>query len=142
MNDPQVRLLARSEAALLERVADEVFDDPLVPSLITEFLDDPRHHLAVALQSGQVVGFASAVHYVHPDKPAEMWINEVGVAPNAHRRGIGRALLDCLRAHAKVLGCRSAWVLADTDNDGAQRFYKALGGEASPAIMYNFDIEA
>jgi hypothetical protein len=30
------------------------------------------------VDGGVVVGFVSAVHYVHPDKPvAEMWINEV-----------------------------------------------------------------
>ena len=56
-----------------------------------EFLADSRHHLAVAVDEGRVVGMASAVHYVHPDKPPELWINEVGVAPTHRGLGIGRA---------------------------------------------------
>jgi len=42
--------------------------------------DDPRHHLVVAVEH-VVVGFCSAVDYIQPDKPPELWINEVGVAP-------------------------------------------------------------
>ncbi|MEO0424564.1 MAG: GNAT family N-acetyltransferase [Pseudomonadota bacterium] len=140
MSDIEVRLLEASDAAVLQRIAQDVFDGPPFAPLTHEFLTDPRHHLAVAMCAGEVVGFASGVHYVHPDKPPELWINEVGVTPAMQRRGIGRALLDCLAEHAVALGCREAWVLADSDNAVARRFYEALGGEASPAVMYSFDL--
>lgn len=48
-----------------------VFDDPIIAKATSAFLADPRHHLVVAIASGTVVGFASAVHYVHPDKEQE-----------------------------------------------------------------------
>jgi Acetyltransferase (GNAT) family len=65
----------------------------MMPSLhaarTTEFLADARHHLIMALNSGTVVGFVSAVHYLHPDKaPPEFWINKVGVAPTHQGQGI------------------------------------------------------
>lgn len=75
-----VRILGPTDATVLDDVADGVFDHPLRDELVQEFLDDPRHHLAVAVDEGCVVGMASAVHYIHPDKPAELWVNEVGVA--------------------------------------------------------------
>jgi len=52
------------------------------------FLNDARHVMFVAVESGQVVGMGSAVEYFHPDKPPQLWINEVGVAPAFQRRGI------------------------------------------------------
>jgi hypothetical protein len=39
-----------------------------------------RSETVVARDASVVVGFASGVHYVHPDKSPELWINEVGVA--------------------------------------------------------------
>jgi len=126
------------------RVAPDVFDDPLDARGTREFLSDPRHHIAVAIDAGFVVGFATAVHYVHPDKPApELWVNEVGVAPSHQRRGIGKALLGALFARARELGCREAWVLTSRDNEAATAFYAATGGSADdgPTAMYSFPLD-
>ena len=68
------------------------------------------------VEDGVVAGFASAVRYVHPDKPSELWINEVGVAPAFHRRGLGKAIMARLLEQARADGCREAWVLTDEDN--------------------------
>ena len=88
-----IRILASGDEAVLANVAPGVFDHDVDPGLTAEFLRDPRHHLAVALDGPTVVGFASAVDYVHPDKPRELWINEVGVAPSHQRQGLGQRLL-------------------------------------------------
>lgn len=140
----EVRLMQRGEAALLARVAEELFDDPLVPRATQEFLRDARHHLAIAREEELIIGFASGVHYVHPDKPhPEFWINEVGVAPTHHGRGIGKALMRVLLEHARGLGCGEAWVLTERDNIPAMRLYAATGGvEAKPeTVMFNFDLK-
>ena len=76
-----IKFLSANDVAVFDRVAEDVFDYPVRLDLAAEFLHDPRHHIAVALDGGVVVGMASAVHYVHPDKPAQLFINEVGVAP-------------------------------------------------------------
>jgi GNAT superfamily N-acetyltransferase len=137
-----IRLLRSEDEAVLQCVAPHVFDDPLDARWSAEFLADPRHHLAVAIDGGRVVGMASVVHYVHPDKPPELWVNEVGVAPTHQRQGVGRRLLAALLAHAKTLGCREAWVLTETGNMAARRMYAAAGGheeEESP-VMITFDL--
>src|SRR3954470_7212717 len=103
---PTVRILGSDESSVLDHVAPDVFDNPVHPRWTAEFLADSRHHLAVAIDEGEVVGMASAVHYVHPDKPPELWVNEVSVAPTHRAQGVGRRLLEALFERGRSLGCR------------------------------------
>ena len=139
----ETKILPLSDRAQLDHVAPGVFDDDLDPRLVSEFLSDDRHHLAVAVENGQVIGFASGVHYVHPDKPSELWINEVGVAPEHQGRGVGKAVVRTLLHHAKRLGCREAWVLTDRSNHAAMRLYVSAGGrEDTPdQVMFTFPLD-
>src|SRR6266540_6444120 len=125
----EIKLLGSTDSHYLNNIAIDVFDDPIVESAAQEFLDDPRHRLVVALDNKLVVGFVSAVIYLHPDKPApELWINEIGVAPTHQRQGIGKSLLQSLLAHAKQSGCIEAWVLTDRANIAAMAMYKSTSG--------------
>ncbi len=137
-----IRALKAGDEAILESAGADVFDDSVDPRLAREFLRDPRHHLAVAIDDGRIVGFASGVHYIHPDKPAELFINEVGVAESHQRRGLGQAVVRCLLEEGRRVGCRQAWVLADADNVAAHRLYESAGGKASvmPAVMFEFPL--
>lgn len=137
----EIRLLGAHEAAVLDRVAPDVFDDAVVAGWTRRFLDDPRHHLAVALDDGVVVGMASAVDYVHPDKAPQLFINEVGVAGSHHRQGIGRRLVDLLLAHARALGCTYAWVGTEADNVAARALYERAGGAAEPFVLYGWPLD-
>jgi aminoglycoside 6'-N-acetyltransferase I len=130
-----IRLLTRGDADVLQSVAAEVFDDAVQRDLAAEFLVDPRHHICVAIEEGVVVGFASAVHYVHPDKPAELWVNEVAVAPPFRQRGIAKAILAELLSFAKAIGCREAWVLTDDDNAPARALYESVGGKEKHGVV-------
>jgi aminoglycoside 6'-N-acetyltransferase I len=136
----EIRHLGPDDERVLRNVAVGVFDHEVDPALASEFLRDPRHHLVVAIEDGSVVGFASGVHYVHPDKPAELWINEVGVAPSHQRRGLGKRLLQAIFARGRELGCREAWVLTSHANGPAVRLYEAAGGVdmADPPVMFTF----
>lgn len=135
----EIRLLSMTDGPVLQTVAEGVFDNPVDRALAAEFLADPRHHICVAVEDGAAVGFASAVHYVHPDKPTELWINEVGVAPAFQRRGLAKTILQKLLSHAWSLGCMEAWVLTDEDNAPARALYKSVGGEETPPqLMVTF----
>jgi aminoglycoside 6'-N-acetyltransferase I len=139
----EIRLVQAEDVDLLGTSGTEVFDDPLDPRATREFLSDPRHHVVVAIDDGVVVGFASAVHYVHPDKPSpELWINEVGVASTHRGRGAGKAILQRLLDHARDLGCVEAWVLTDRANQGAMRLYASSGGIEGPNdhVMFTFPL--
>ncbi|MBA4780001.1 MAG: hypothetical protein A2792_18590 [Sphingomonadales bacterium RIFCSPHIGHO2_01_FULL_65_20] len=142
----EVRVLGSDEAQVLAHVAADVFDNPVDPQQTAAFLADPRHHIAVAIDAGQVVGFASGVDYLHPDKPPELWINEVGVAPSHQGQGLGKRLMACLLDHGRTLGCANAWVLTDHGNAAARSLYVAAGGVREPdendadgqVVLYTF----
>ena len=138
----EIRLLGPDDRAVLERVVPGVFDGPVHPHWCAEFLTDPRHHLVVALDAGLVVGMVSGVHYVHPDKAPELWINEVAVSSTHRSLGIGRQMLARMLAQGRALGCTEAWVLTDTDNAAAQRLYERAGGVEYPGgcAMYTFPL--
>jgi aminoglycoside 6'-N-acetyltransferase I len=139
----EIKLLASNDLHTLSNVAEDVFDDPLVESSAREFLNDPRHRLVVALDNDVVVGFVSAVIYIHPDKPApELWINEVGVAPTHQGQGIGKALMQSMLEEAKRSACKEAWVLTERDNAAAMGLYKSAGGikERPDAVMFTFEL--
>ncbi len=124
----EIKVLQRGDDGILMNVAPEVFDNAIDPELTREFLEDPRHHIAVAIDSGLVVGFASGVHYVHPDKRPELWINEIALAPTHRRRGLGKALLQALFEVGRTHRCTVAWVLTDRGNTAAMALYLSLGG--------------
>src|SRR5215471_11385876 len=140
----EIKLLGPQDTRVLANVAPDVFDDPIDVARADEFLADRRHHLAVAVEDGLVVGFVSAVHYVHPDKPSpELWINEVGVAATHRGRGLGTRLLHAVFALARGLGCTEAWVLADRANPAAMRLYTAASSTEAPtdAVMFTFRLD-
>lgn len=139
-----IRPLGGDEAAALERVAEDVFDDPIVPARAREFLADPHHHLVVAIEDGVVVGMVSSVDYLHPDKAdPELWINEVGVASSHRGQGLGQALLRATLELGKRLGCRVAWVGTERSNTPAMRLYAAVGGAEEPqdTVLFTFRLE-
>ena len=136
----EIRLLGPGDAAMLETVADDVFDEPVDPGRLAACLAEPNHHMIVALHDGVVVGQTAAVVHRHPDKPTELYIDEVGVSPAYRRRGVARRMLDAMLAHGRVIGCEEAWVGTEPDNLPARGLYECrrAGGdkEAEPFVMY------
>lgn len=133
------------DAHYFENVQPGLFDRLIEPRLLREFLTDSRHHIAIALVEGSIVGFVSALDYVHPDKPKELWINEVGVAAAWRNQGIAKALMRLMLEHAKDQDCAEAWVLTQPENSPANALYASLGGltkgEKTPSIMFSFNCE-
>ena len=137
-----VLLLGATDAAVLDRVAPDVFDNPISDELRAEFLGDPRHHLVVARCDGVVVGMASAFRYVHPDKAPQLFIIEVGVAESHRRRGIARRMIERLVQLASELDCTEAWVLTEADNVAANALYRGAGADvpAASSLMHTIPI--
>ena len=82
---------------------------------------DTRHYL-VALDGGQVVGYAGLCDY-----PDEAFVQTLAVAPAAQRAGLGARLLTALLAEATRRGQRTVSLEVRADNQTAQRLYDRHG---------------
>jgi GNAT superfamily N-acetyltransferase len=61
-------------------------------------------------------------------------LEDVVVAPQARRAGIGSQLLQAAIANARASGCRRITLLTDRTNAAAQAFYARHGFAASPML--------
>ena len=110
-----------------------LFDESAGTEHTRRFLHDDRHHLLIAREGDDVVGFVSGVEMTHPDKGTEMFLYELAVDEAWQRRGIGRSLVEALGELAQERGCYGMWVLTDEDNEGALATYASAGGTSRGA---------
>ncbi|EEP71682.1 ribosomal-protein-alanine acetyltransferase [Micromonospora sp. ATCC 39149] len=74
---------------------------------------------------GRVLGYAGLAVAA----PDEAWVQNIAVARDAQRRGVGRALLEALLAEAARRGVRSTLLEVAANNGPAQRLYATYGFE-------------
>ena len=81
------------------------------------------------------------MHYLHPDKPNALWINELGIATPWRRQGIATRLIAAICDHGRALACTAAWVIADPTTE-ATGFCRSLGAvrTCENRAMFSFDL--
>lgn len=107
--------------------AGHLFDEAPTERLTERFLAREGHHLILAFDDGQPVGFITGVEVDHPDKQTEMLLYELGVDAGHRRRGNGRALVNALFGVAEERSCRGVWASVEGDDDQAMAFYRSIG---------------
>lgn len=140
-----IRRLFQDDDSVFDRVAPDVFDLAVDRRRLSAYLGAPGHYMIVALAGGEIVGQCAAVVHRHPDKPTELYIDEVGVTPALRRRGIARRMLDAMFALGRELGCEEAWVGTEPDNIAARALYETASPPPEPAetfVMYLYDLGA
>jgi [ribosomal protein S18]-alanine N-acetyltransferase len=135
-----VRLAPGDEQVVLAGV--ELFDSAPTDEWTAKFLASEGHHLLVAREGDEPIGFVSGVETTHPDKGTEMFLYELSVHPQHRNRGVGRALVGALAELARDRGCYGMWVGAEADNAAALATYRAAGAappEPSVTLSWEFD---
>jgi ribosomal protein S18 acetylase RimI-like enzyme len=91
-----------------------------------------RHPGAVLLarRDGEAVGFVAAWL-----RGEDCYVDNLHVRPGLRGGGVGRALLGEAAMRLAAAGARSASLGVFAANQGALRFYAALGGEVGPEVM-------
>lgn len=56
-----------------------------------------------------------------------LYIDDICVDENCRRQGVGTALFEAARAHAKALCCHNVTLNVWAGNEGAKAFYESLG---------------
>ena len=139
----EIRTLHAGDAAILGNVAEGVFDEAVRPELAAEFLAEPRFHMVVALAGDLVVGMASGLIHMRPDKGPEFFVNEVGVGDDWLRQGIATRLMQAILGEARAAGARTAWLGTEANNTAALALYRSAmrdGDEEEPMVVFTFDL--
>jgi L-amino acid N-acyltransferase YncA len=105
-------------------------DAPDAPEMLRRYrsLVDRGYPYLVAQSGGEILGYAYAAAY--RARPAYRWTIEdsIYVAPHAHRRGVGSALLRRLVEMSEAQGFRQMIaVIGDTANVSSIELHRALG---------------
>jgi aminoglycoside 6'-N-acetyltransferase I len=136
-----VRRIGAGEARAFATVAPDVFDAPVDPARLADYLREPNHFMVLAFEDDLVVGQCAAVLHRHPDKPTELYIDEVGTASTHRRQGIARLMLDAMFAWGRELGCDEAWLGTELDNVAARGLYDGRSPvEAQEMMFYLFKL--
>jgi ribosomal protein S18 acetylase RimI-like enzyme len=131
-----LKRITPEDSALLDRVAPDVFDEPVRPDRLAAYLAQPGHLMILALDHEVVVGQCAAVIHKHPDKVDELYIDEVGTASTHLRQGIARAMLEAMFDWGRELGCEEAWLGTELDNVAANGLYRRFQPVEDEAIQY------
>lgn len=139
----RIELLTSANKNALDDIAPAVFDHEIDARQLAAFLEDPGHHLVIAVDDECVVGMASGSELLHPDKPPQLFINEIGVTPSHRRQGVGRALIESLLAAASDRGCTYAWLGTGIDNVAGQACFGSVPGatKSQPFLLYEWDLQ-
>lgn len=116
----------------LKRVMPAVFPE-IGPSHLSHLLRNLRHLIAVVVDDqGRRIGFCQ-LH--HTEGAPVMWVNFIGVDPEARRGGAGKMLLDWTEDYAARLGCSRVELDVVASNQGAIAFYDRLSYHRSHALV-------
>lgn len=129
-----------ADAPLLANVAEDVFDEPVDPSRLANYLATSGHLMVLAVDGDLVVGQCVGVIHCHPDKVTELYVDEVGTATANLRQGIATTMLTELFAWARELGCVEAWLGTEIDNDAANALYRRFDGQEDTIKYYEFKL--
>lgn len=95
------------------------------------FLARAENILIVADEDGLPVGFLLAYALDRVDRDRRMvCLYEIGVAETHRRRGVGRALVEEVKAHCRRGNVMKAWVVTSRSNRAAIRLYESTGARA------------
>ena len=108
-------------------------EQPVFDRLMEEYLTKTDKRVLISENDGVIDGYA-ALSVCDTKKGAGeilpftfIEVNELCVAENAQRKGIGTALLDGVKAFAKEQGAKFVELGVNAANHKAQEFYKANG---------------
>jgi ribosomal protein S18 acetylase RimI-like enzyme len=120
---------------------------PLAPADAAVFLADDHTHLLVAFRvdepsGGEPVGFVVVNELLHRHTFARMFlVYEIGVVDDHRREGVGRTLLDAVRALAIERGVPEGFVLTNESNAAAMALYEAAGGTRPSLDVAEWDFD-
>ena len=102
------------------------------------FGNPPRFEAWVAELDGKAVGYALVVPAAYETAYAKagVYVQDVFVAPEARRRGVGRAIMASVAADARRRGLEFVWWASRRWNTESHAFFRTLATVEEPVIAF------
>ena len=121
---------------LLERIAHGTFDNAIDPDRLSRYLASSGNWMCVAMVEGLVVSMCMCVVHDHPDKPTELFLDEIGTGDAWRKQGAAGTLMKKVFDRADAEGIEEIWLGTEPDNLPARALYESTGAKSEPAIIY------
>lgn len=128
--------LNESNMDILSHFDEDIFDEKIDPHRLTALVKEQNHIMLVAIIEGVVIGQVLAIIHRHPDKPTELYIDNLAVSETVQRRGIATRLLQELFIIGVKKGCEEVWVATESNNEPAKKFYSSLNLAIRKAVVF------
>lgn len=123
-------------ANLLQNLDEEIFDEKIDFERLAVYLKELNHIMIVAVSENVVVGQVLGVIHRHPDKPTELYIDDLAVSEKLRRKGIATQMLEKVISIGTKQGCEEIWVATEPDNEPAIEFYKSLNLAKRTVVVF------
>jgi aminoglycoside 3-N-acetyltransferase I len=107
---------------------------------LSQMLQNEKTLILGAFHDTKIVGGIVAVEMIPIHGTKEFYIYDIAVHPEYQKQGIGKALIEHLKKEAKKRDIETIFVEAESEDDGAVAFYRALGGEEVSVNHFNFTV--
>ncbi|MGJ8537799.1 MAG: GNAT family N-acetyltransferase [Parasphingopyxis sp.] len=138
MAEIDFHVITAENADLLDHVEKGVYEAPIRADFLEACLANPNQFLIVAVADGAVVGKAQAYIFHFPEKPAEIYIEEIDVAKKWRRQGVATGLMEAVGAEGKKRGIAEYWLITEKGNKGARALYERTAHRQQKSVWYEF----
>lgn len=109
-----------------------------------EYLESMLHNSTSVILGAEldqkIVGGIVAFEMTPIHGTKEFYVYDIAIHPEFQKKGIGALLMKELKAEAVVRGIGTIFVEAESEDEGAVAFYRAIGGEEVAVNHFNFSI--
>ena len=116
----------------------QFYRQPSDPERARAFLAERfAHHESLILlacdEQGAGLGFTQLFPLFSSVRTARIYLlNDLFVAPDARKHGVGKALLEASAEHARAVGVARLWLQTELGNISAQALYESAGWQRDP----------
>lgn len=93
-----------------------------------------------ALVEDRIVGGLVAFEMIPIHGTKELYIYDIAVHPEFQKQGVGAQLMKALKQEARTRGVGTVFVDAESEDEEAVAFYRAIGGEEVAVNHFNFKL--
>lgn len=109
-------------------------------SYLSTMLENTSCVIFGALIESRIVGGLVAFEMTPIHGTKEFYIYDIAVHPEFQKQGVGKKLMEVLKQEAQARGVGAIFVEAESEDEGAVAFYRAIGGEEVAVNHFNFTL--